>query len=286
MSETRNIIFLHVPKAAGSTVQRMLRRKFGHRFLECQWSEADQQSKQLETFDAATHGTRVVCGHFGYGIHEALSGESEYLTILRQPAKRAHSFYRYAATTPGHYLRERLVRERMSFEEFLMSRMMVEIDNFQTRLFSGENGRVNEKPIGQLDAGDLEKAKRRLEEDFVFVGLSEDLDGTLLLWKQYFGWRSVFYQRINVTQGGLDGGDSLSAAVAAVHETQAMDLDLYETARRLFTASLTRYRGHYERDCATFRRWNEAYGVYAGLETSLLQYWRAGIGRLTGDGVN
>ena len=194
MPEKRNILFLHVPKAAGSTVQRMLRRKYGRRFLECPWTEVDQQSKQLRDFDTATSGTRVICGHFGYGIHEALSGESEYVTVLRHPAKRTQSYYRYAATTPGHYLYDQLVRDGTTFEEFLLSRMTVEIDNFQTRLFSGEKGRVNEKPIGELDAADLEKAKCRLKEDFVLVGLSEDLAGTLLLWKQHFGWRSVFYE--------------------------------------------------------------------------------------------
>jgi hypothetical protein len=122
MPEKRNIIFLHVPKAAGSTVQRMLRRKYGRRFLECPWSDADQQSRQLSEFDAATSGIRAISGHFGYGIHELLSGESEYLTILRQPANRAYSYYRYAATTPGHYLHDRLVGDGTTFEAFLLSR--------------------------------------------------------------------------------------------------------------------------------------------------------------------
>ena len=66
-------------------------------------------------------------GHFCFGIHSHLPGVSEYITMLRQPADRLLSLYRYSRdNSEAHY---HFAAKEKSFEEFITCGWVLETDN-------------------------------------------------------------------------------------------------------------------------------------------------------------
>ena len=102
----------------------------------------------------------------------------------------------------------------------------------------------------------------------------------MLLWKKHFGWRTAFYENFNVTKQSAHRADLTAAVVAAINQTQALDLELHQFAQALFAASIAAYGNDYEADLANFRRWNKIYGGYVKWETVFLNYYRASVQRL------
>src|SRR3989442_9425283 len=131
------IIFLHVPKTAGTTLARILERQYGARaILRLYQSSYGQElaaipATQLELL-------RVVMGNFSFEPHQFLAGPSRYITILREPIDRVISHYYFVRRDPTHYLYE--TSQRLSLRDFVVACGRDEPNNDQTRLLAGDCG--------------------------------------------------------------------------------------------------------------------------------------------------
>ena len=103
MSIDRVILFLHIPKTGGSTLEECL-------FVQCKNDDMCDDSRSLIKgvyyypggfLNEPLHGLspsvrrvlgrpdlRVVQGHFPFGLHSFVAGSSTYVTLLRQPIER------------------------------------------------------------------------------------------------------------------------------------------------------------------------------------------------------
>src|SRR5437762_5402232 len=85
------LIFLHIPRTAGTTLARFLRGKYRHsEVLEASHRFGETLAEQLPALRElrAASGDRiklVVAGHAEYGQHQALSRAAKYITVLRTP---------------------------------------------------------------------------------------------------------------------------------------------------------------------------------------------------------
>ena len=95
------LIFLHIPKAAGSTFNSILEPRFDpkHTFAFRDPIGDVERLKALPQPERAQ--LQLIKGHLAYGVHEHLSQPFEYITILRDPVERIgaafHSF-RFASS--------------------------------------------------------------------------------------------------------------------------------------------------------------------------------------------
>src|SRR6185295_12324969 len=90
----RPLIFLHIPKAAGTTLQDFILRHYkpggkAFRFTGHQ----DQLNALAAMTEAERNEIDVFAGHVHFGIHEKLSEPATYLTMLRDPVERIISHY-------------------------------------------------------------------------------------------------------------------------------------------------------------------------------------------------
>lgn len=224
------ILYLHIPKAGGTTLGEFIYNqcqngdqvedgliKNGVFFMgEGFFRESETAFSPHIQNSLRRQDLRAVMGHFAFGLHEYIEKPFQYLTILRHPVKRVISLF--------HYLE---LEGKMSLEDFANSPPYREIDNDQTRRIAGIN-----PEIGKVTEKNLEKAKANLREHFAVVGTTERFDETLVLLKQKLNWtKEVSSFPRNVTNKKTD---SISqTAVKAIENRNLFDLELHSFANQL-----------------------------------------------------
>jgi hypothetical protein len=98
------LVFIHVPKSAGKSVQLVFRQWFGERLSLHYYHEPSGTPPQ--TLDAAALADRehppVIYGHFnrlrGFGVEHSYPGVRQFATILRDPFETAVSAWFFTRT--------------------------------------------------------------------------------------------------------------------------------------------------------------------------------------------
>ena len=229
--ESPLILYLHVPKAGGTTLGEFI-------YSQCRSVEDKDEGLIKNGVFFTSDGffrenelpytpqiksllqrkdLRAVIGHFAFGIHEFVEKPFHYITILRDPVKRVVSLY--------HYLEQ---ANKMTLEDFANSCPYREIDNDQTRRIAGVN-----PAAGECTEMDLEKAKQNLRQHFTVVGTTERMDESLALLKQQFKWAqniSSYPKNVNINKGS----DSLPASTLnTIQNRNRFDIELHRFANQL-----------------------------------------------------
>lgn len=237
------LLFIHVPKAAGTTFAQILNSYFSEQDI----CPAYYVSELMQLPAEEVRRYRLVCGHFEYSIRELLDAPI-CLTMLREPVDRVVSYYRYIRSAPAHALHQKF--SQMSLMEILEDPVeRVPLSNHQTRLFGRDLNleRVRarftgaEAELAPLSEDqkkranvDLDLAMARLA-DLEFVGLAERFDDSVKLLCHTLGLpEHTDYGRANVTRD--DGSEvTVSDLVRSkIEDMNTMDRAFYRFASTLF----------------------------------------------------
>ena len=226
-------IFLHIPKTAGTTLMSILDRQYPAESIYSFGADAHASVAQFKAMDDESRAKiQLLRGHMAYGLHEFLPAPAVYFTVLRDPVARVISTYNFILRTPAHYLYEAVTRQNLSLHGLLASKLPLMMNDGQVRLISGVWG---EPAFGEVTEAMLEKAKKNLAESFAVAGITEQFDQTLCLLKENLKWQqAITYQRLNVSQQGLQASKLPAATVDLIQHANRQDLALYAYARNLF----------------------------------------------------
>lgn len=270
------IFFLHIPKAAGSTLSQILRREYGTArvldsypatFRKKIHGKSGRESARwrYDYFAALPEGmkqeTAVFMGHEGFGFQHALGRPSTPITILRHPVDRVLSHYYYICRNKENYLYKTVAEGQMSLAEFVTSGVSREADNGQTKFLAGL-----ETPY--LTAGEygdeiLEAAQQNMSRHLAVVGLTERFDESLILLKRSLGWqRWPFYVPANVTQKRPYRQHLDTKTTHLIRAANQLDLDLYHFAQAQFEARLQQQDGSFQKELETFQQLNKVYALW------------------------
>jgi Sulfotransferase family len=226
--EAQRYFFIHVQKAAGTSLVFRLRGHFGRAAIYPPESDrgntimVDDLVKRWRTHG---HETRVVTGHFPLCVVGMLSGRFTTLTVLREPVERTLSYLRHhRQLTPedsGKSLEE-IYDDPFRFQGF--------VHNHMVKMFSLT---ADEMTAGMLTPVEftrdhLERAKTNLATVDV-IGLQECFGEFCDELTRRFGWDLGDDARLNRTQR-FDVSERFRARIA---EDNAFDLELYEFAQEL-----------------------------------------------------
>jgi len=246
---SRVVIFVHVPRTAGTTLARILTRQYpASGVLRLYESWFGEELAGLPTADIDR--LRAVLSHFYFGAHIFVPRQCAYITLLRDPIERVISHYYYVRQSAAHEFHESA--RKLNLREFLEYCS----DDDQTRQMAGKCG----VPHLRTDPDEmLETAKRNLS-DFAAVGITEDFDRSVILMKRVLGWNYPFYTSQNITQDRPRKEELPQESLDAAREHNQLDLELYRYAKELFREQV-RAQGHaFESELRTFKRMNAAYG--------------------------
>lgn len=254
---TPTVIFLHIPKAAGTTLHRILERHYPASTMFSIGPDAHASIREFKELpEAQRQAIRLFRGHMPYGLHTYLPQASTYFTVLRDPVERVISYYHYILRTPTHYLYDIVVGQKMSLKALLESGLPIMMNDTQVRLISGVWADVG---FGECTADILETARQNLRQSFSVVGLAEQFDATLLMLKQAYGWGPVFYVRENVGRGRDWQPTYDPTTLALIRQFNQLDDALYRDAQTLFSQQIQQQGASFQSKLALFRLSNRLY---------------------------
>ncbi len=224
------LIFLHIPKTAGTTLNRIIEWQYDPRSIfTIDPYQIRATAARLKTFSGARRRRlRVVRGHLMYGIHECLPQGATYITMLRDPVARFFSSYYFILRRPLHPLHRKLKTKGVGVEDFLQ--FTSERQNLQTKMLAGGSH------IGPCDSRVLETAKQNLTRSFRVVGLSERFQESLILIASSFGWNIPYYENRKVSNKIRPAYDP--SMVERIREHNRYDIELYDFGRKRFEDDL------------------------------------------------
>ncbi|WP_009634488.1 sulfotransferase family 2 domain-containing protein [Synechocystis sp. PCC 7509] len=226
------LIFLHLPKTAGSTLNNIISRQYNSKNIYNLYGNADQILELTENFkhlsEKQHQNIKVIKGHICYGFHELLVRPATYVTLLREPVDRAISLYYYIRRHPAHRHYELITSKNMSLDDYIYSGVATQLDNGQTRMIAGVD--ANKVEFGKCSVAMLEKAKKNINTHFSFVGTTSKFDESLMLLKNYFSWSLPLYQKQNVTKNRPETSDILNSTLNVIKDLNKLDIELYKYA--------------------------------------------------------
>ncbi len=225
------IVFYHLPKSAGTTLNRILRRNYKPGEMVESGPITQEFIAELRTWPPERLATiRFLQGHFPWGLHEMLPQQARCFTILRDPVERTISYYYHARREPAHYLYSLIHDNNWSLPELLESRTPLMMNDGQVRLLSGVFADAH---MGEVTEEMLATAIANLRKCEV-VGITEQFDLTLVLLQRAFGWGYIGYkQPVNVGHNRPPAREISPETLEAVRHYNRMDALLYEEAQRL-----------------------------------------------------
>ena len=201
------LIFLHIPKTAGSTFQFILENSLG--ITACHTNHTKRPVFSQSDLDFARRMFPVLRSIAGHNLVDPLSLSAPnpfYLTFLREPVARVFSYYQESRLNGN----PRTFAEDLRQNEFL--------ENLQVKLMAGDRN--------------LDKAKRFLEKCH-FVGLTEKFELSLSVLERLSPYKLNFkYKRRRVAPDNQikQALESDNQMVEMTREYNKLDLELYAFA--------------------------------------------------------
>jgi hypothetical protein len=238
------LIFLHIPKAGGSTLRHLLHKQYPAEQvykIESDINGDIQRFTQLNEADRTP--IQLITGHMSYGLHQCLPG-AKYLSFLRDPINRVISEFAFVSGNPHHVLYESV--KHMSLSEYLRCGLSSQISNGQTRLIGGvcQDHCVGVPSNRAITEADYQRALYHLEESFILPSTLAFYDETLLLWGKQFGWPLPLYLRENVTPG-------IRLIPTATERQEILDINHWDT--KLYAVVHDKIQNHINAQGPVFR---------------------------------
>lgn len=257
MGQDKTVIFVHIPKTAGRTLEGILQRQYAPgEIYDIYGYGSSIPEKAAKLWDLAggdKRRIRLIKGHYPFGLHDALPQPCTYITLLRDPVERVISYYYYVSRDHDHPLHHLVRSQNMSLKDVVLSGVTTEVDNGQTRLLSGLEKRCG---FGQCDAELLARAKRNLQEHFAVAGLVERFDESLVLMKLELGWASVHYSVRNVSKrkpGRLEISEDTLRVIRGCNE---LDAELCRYVEQRFDELIAQWEPMFRGELRRLRRRN------------------------------
>jgi hypothetical protein len=232
------MLYLHIPKTAGTSFRSALCNLFGdNRVRRIEGPYRGFESEAARVMESEFGDLRCVTGHVPLHVWQPYLARLRPFTILRDPVARVFSLYRFLSRASEEALVETGLKPGFTFDEFLASRApgtYSQVNNGICRMLSGDPRLSDHDTHAFWNARAMERAA---EAAFAFLertefGLVEEMGETLRLVQQALGIPYAMDEyRENTTQAGAEQTVDNIRRIAALNTA---DIALYQAARALF----------------------------------------------------
>ena len=223
------VIFLHIPKTAGTNIHNILHREYRSEERFSFVSTRDEE-KFVSLSESEKEKIEILIGHQNFGLHEHFKRPSTYFSFMRNPVERIISAYYYYLNNPSFPAAIKMKENKInSLKEFVECGLFPMEDNMQTRFIGGGRDIAFGKCTDEL----FEKAISNIEKYFSVVGTEEKYDESLLLLKNNYGWKKwPFYSRLNVNKKKPNISEFDLSTMNAIRNANLVDEKLYQYVKK------------------------------------------------------
>lgn len=252
------VVFLHIPKTAGTTTALWLRLLHGARHMKASsYTTGSKMDALTAKLEAAAGSVESAAGHVPLSAWTLFPTGASFFTFLREPIDRALSHFCYfhergqttdAPAPDGATSQVAALEAALAAWDATSPALQAVLpDNLQVRMLSGfEMG-------APASRGMLEAARRNLD-NFDVVGLTERFDESTALLHRVYGWRLLALQRHRVrTHRRLPVHALAPRVLAELRRLNALDEELYAEQRLRFDAAIGRFDETFLRDVEALR---------------------------------
>jgi hypothetical protein len=266
-----HLIFFHIYKCGGTTLNNIIKQQYKpEAYFHFDKNFTANNFANLGTADRKN--IRMLAGHQKFGLHAQLPGTVKYFTMLRDPVKRIQSLYTYIRNNKNVDLHNIIPPAHLEnidvFAEHINDYSPIHGNNGMTRLISGANYRFNGNdswshlvPASSIPESDLfEAARANIEKHFVFVGIMEDFDTSIILLAKILNWGNIYYKQRNISQKKEPTLSEDSIAMLRVLNEQ--DEKLYRYVQEKIAANKAEHSKYLESQKQKLRIRNTFYKLY------------------------
>jgi hypothetical protein len=232
-----NLIFLHIPKTAGSTYLDIINRNYeSAKLFQIDGLRPEISFKALDSLPKNKRNQlEMICGHRTLNVHKGFEQKFRYVTFLRNPIDQYISNYHYIRRTKEHNFFS-IVSEMNSIEEFIDFSYKYDWNNIQTRHLSGSATNMSLENVKFSLHGDenLRIAKNNLLELIDYVFLTEKFEESLVVAKHEFNWKNIYFEPRNVTKGRTKIEEYSPNIIDKIAQLQKYDIQLYDVALKKY----------------------------------------------------
>jgi len=248
--------YIHLFKTAGTTLESILSRQYGMNAVMKFGSVSDtaDRLREFSTWPGEyQRQIKAFMGHCSFDQRSLFPQDTTFFTVIRHPVDRMISEYYFILESPEIVHYPKVVGQKMTLSDFMLSGIHNSLDNYQTKYLSS----LKNPGFGVYSKDLLEDAKNNLKNKLVFTGLTERFDESVILMKRLFGWKMPYYLRERVTRNRPRRDDIPSSDIAVLQEYNRMDLELYDYAVKLFDQEVEKQGQEFKNDLKTFKLINE-----------------------------
>jgi hypothetical protein len=222
------IYFVHVPKTAGISMQRLFAdnrhpEAVGRVYLPPSLTVADLPGLPADRI----RRLEVLYGHYPYGVDTVLGKPGIYLTNLRETRSRLFSSY-------FHHMRGGMVADQ-ALLDYVQTWKPKDFDNYTVRLLCGVGEDI---PFGTVTNDHLRQAKENLTDRFKAFGLYEYLPQSIEILCRAANINPATIDHENVRLPEFSNRAVDPGELDAVVRHNALDDELYVYAKALFLKRL------------------------------------------------
>ena len=226
--KNNRLIFLHLPKNAGTTMNRILKKEYDkNEIFTVKWNKDGSGTGNLSEFKKMTQYERdnikFLSGHFNFGLHEYFTNPFQYVSMMRHPVERTVSFYNYVKRQKSHRLLS-VVKDK-SLIECIKEVKDFDVVNGQARKLSGTDD----------ESLMLSKALENIENHFAFMGIQEYFEESILLFNHKLGFKIRYFNHSNSARNKPQIDSEL---INEIENLNQIDLELYRIIEERFLEEL------------------------------------------------
>ncbi len=232
MRKPNKIVFIHIPKTAGTSLRRAIESSFS----------SDRIAPYENLYDlnrAKHHDYDLFRGHFGFKDTRFVPGEKQYISVLRDPVDRVISLYNFWKKEAMHYTGSRnkdpnyegvKLAQKVSLGEFLNTKntqILNEISNSQYRYLL--KGIREDYRFG--DIIDISKAAKVVNDKYLWIGFVDTIAQDYEILQKKLGLKDMHIPYVNRTR---DKSSRVSNRdISKIHSMNQVDYLLYHELKKL-----------------------------------------------------
>lgn len=224
------LIFLHIQKTAGTTLRFLMDEHFPQsEILLLKLMTREHWDRFVKNSIPNVSQYKLLYGHMKFGIHDYFSEDCKYITMLRDPFARVVSHYRFLSAE------SKLPPGRATLKEYILWLSENNQDNHQTRVLAGSW--VDNEILQPCSPEMLEKARKNLDDYFIFAGIQEKFQESIALLNITMGWKNkAFITRNTSANKKIDNpGESIDDDLKRlIIKTNKYDYEIYNHAKGIF----------------------------------------------------